>query len=83
MNSENRLEINIRKTEILKQFKGWKDASYNSHIYYITNILKVSLGREPSHVSSTNIVVDSEIYSGKNIVVGAYLHKQIVADEEF
>ncbi len=56
-----RTEKNSRPQQAAGQFSEWRAEGYANTAYYFRNILRISLGYEPSHVSPKNLVTGSSI----------------------
>lgn len=54
------LETKVSKTRLIsKQFSKYKSGGYEHKGYYLANVVRIIFGREPSHVSPDNKIVNS------------------------
>ena len=49
------------ESKIKEQITKWKEDNFNHPIYYLSNMVKLAFGYEPSYISPNNILVNSYI----------------------
>jgi len=62
--------------EIQNQLQEFKDEKYSHKAYYISNLLKVGLGLEPSRISATNRFSIIRFSERPNYFVNSYIIKK-------
>lgn len=65
--------LNERRIEIKEQLEEFKENNYSHKVYYLSNILKASLGLEPLRVDPNNWFVRTMPFETENYFVDSYI----------